>query len=321
MESDNFGSIRGRLRGLVPPLCTIRRADGSLWPDMQCRLLDLVAPHVDAIFVSGTTGLCPWLSLDKQKTLIEMALSYVDEQGLDTPVICAALGNTATEVAERSQSLRDAGAAAVVVYTPYFFRHTDEELVRFFTDLAGQAEDVPFVLYNLPQMTQNNISPDIVRQVVDACGNYVAVKDSKGDAEQFRNLLPLRHRLNVLNGDEEISRDVLSEADGCVPAAANVFPLLWREVLESAKDRSDWERHHPLIMKVKREVYGLPDMPQVITGILTALEMLGIGAGPTPPFLPFDKIAPGRGMKASVANVLRELREYIPEPFRAQALS
>jgi hypothetical protein len=46
--------------------------------------------------------------------------------------------------------------------------------------------------------------------------------------------------------------------------------------------------------------------------------MLGIGVGPTVPFLPFDDITPGKSMKESVPGVLRELREYIPEPFRAR---
>jgi len=310
--------LRARLRGVIPPLCTMRTPSGDLWPKAQRQLLDLVAPHVDALFVSGTMGLCPWLSLDDQKALIEQARSYADERELDRPVLCAALGHTAEEVAARARALHAAGAEAVVVYAPCFFRHTEEELLSFFVDLGLRADGVRLVLYNLPQMTQNDITPTLIRDLLNVSGSYVAVKDSKGHAGQFTDLLPLRGRLNVLAGDEEICRQVLADSDGCVPAAANVFPLLWRRIMDEAGDAAARQRYHKYVMAVKRDVYGVSALPQVISGVLTALQMLGIGAGPTAPFLPLDQIAAGAGLKERIAGTLRHMQEFIPEPFRSR---
>jgi len=310
--------IRERLRGVIPPLCTILRPDGGLWPEAQSELLDCVAPHVDALFVSGTTGVCPWLTPEQQEALIRQARAWISRRGQRKPVLCAALGHTANEVAGRARALHAAGADAVVVYTPHFFRHTEEELLAYFVQVAERAEGVPLVLYNLPQMTKNDMTPSLARQVTDATGSYVAIKDSKGDPGQFEELFELRDRLNILAGDEEICRLVLGRADGCVPAAANVFPLLWRRIMDESRDAEALGRHHASVMAVKRDVYGLPAMPQVISGILTALEMLQIGDGPTAPFLPVERLAAGQGLRERIAATLRKMREYVPEPWRSR---
>jgi 4-hydroxy-tetrahydrodipicolinate synthase len=296
----------------------MRAPDGRLLPEEQEKLLDLVAPHADALFVSGTNGLCPWLTPDQQKALVWQAVSYCRRHGLDRAVLCGALGNTTPEVAERAQAIAAAGADAVVVYTPYFFRHTDEELVEYFLDLGGRARGVPLVLYNLPQMTKNNLTPVLLRRIVEGCDAYVAIKDSKGDLAQFDGLIPLRDQVNVLAGDEEICHAVLGRCDGCVPAAANVFPLLWRRIMDEAGDPDALERDHRYVMAVKRDVYGVPAMMQVISGILTALQALGVGVGPMPPFLPLDRLEAARGLRERLLATLDRLREFIPDPFRGR---
>ena len=310
--------LRQRIRGMIPPLCTMRTAGGELLLDAQTEFYDLVAPSSDVLFVSGTTGLCPWLSLEERKTLTRHALSYAEQKGQDKPVICAALGNTAEQTAEQARELAAAGADAVVVYTPYFFRHPEEELLAFFCDLASQADGIGLILYNLPQMTKNDITPALAAKICEATESYVAIKDSKGDVEQFRQLLALKDRMNILAGDEEVATHVLGDTDGCVPAAGNVFPLLWRTIMNQADDPEALERFRPDILAVKRDLYGLPDMPQVISGVLTALAMLGIGNGPTRPFLDVDQLEAASGLRQSVTTILQRLREFVPEPFRSR---
>src|SRR5205814_9166750 len=62
-----------------------------------------------------------------------------------------------------------AGADAVILTPPFYFRIPDEMLYRHFEDVAASAA-LPVVVYNNPLYTGNNLSPALIASLMELDG-------------------------------------------------------------------------------------------------------------------------------------------------------
>jgi 4-hydroxy-tetrahydrodipicolinate synthase len=105
----------------------------------------------------------------------------------------------------------------------------DEALIEHFCTVAASVPDYPLYLYNIPQLTGNNISPSVTAAVAERCPNIVGEKDSSGDLNQV--IAKQRTRggdFEVLIGsDGLILSSLITGIQGSVSGNANVFPELF----------------------------------------------------------------------------------------------
>src|SRR5262249_6020803 len=122
----------------------------------------------------------------------------------------------------------DAGADAVLVRTPSFFKSqiTSDVLVRHFTAIAD-ASPVPVLLYNFAALTGVNLVPATVARLATHPG-IVGIKESSGDVAQvaaFVNQTP--QDFHVIVGSAQTFYPALCiGATGGVLALACVVPDL-----------------------------------------------------------------------------------------------
>lgn len=167
-----------RLRGVIVALPTPMAAAGSVDVPGTGRLVEwLVDRGVDGIFACGTTGEGPLLSDDERVAVVRSAAEAAAGR---VPVVAQVGGVTTAGTIDAARRCARAGADALAVIAPYYFRHEEDSLIAHFASVAESVPDRPVLLYNIPQNTGNPITPRVVRALRDH-SNIVGMKDSAGD--------------------------------------------------------------------------------------------------------------------------------------------
>jgi 4-hydroxy-tetrahydrodipicolinate synthase len=158
------------------------------------------------------------------------------------PVI-ANISDASTRLALRHAShAASAGAAAIAATPPYYYPHSQDELLRHYSRIAERI-DLPLFLYNIPQTVRLKLELGTVRALIRA-GAVAGIKDSQNDLEWFRQLALFVEaegvRFSLFAGTRHlIDAAVLAGADGAIPSIANAFPDVCVAVYEAAA-RGDW---------------------------------------------------------------------------------
>jgi 4-hydroxy-tetrahydrodipicolinate synthase len=221
------------LRGIIPPLVTPLRARDELDHAGLERLVEhLVAGGVSGLFILGTTGEAPSLSYRLRRELIDSVCRLVDGRVL---VLVGITDTSFVESVSMARSAADAGAAAVVLTTPYYFPAGQTELVSYVRKIVEQLP-LPLVLYNMPSLTKVWFEPETLEKLSDIDA-IIGVKDSSGDLGYFERVVELRRRRadwSLMIGPEEmLPQSLRLGGDGAVAGGANFFPRLFVECYDA----------------------------------------------------------------------------------------
>lgn len=224
------------LKGVIPPIITPLDEDGRVDEDAVERLIDFqLRSGVSGIFIMGSSGEGPWLDTTQRETLLRASVRAIDGRA---PLLAGAMEPVASRVRERLPQLKELGADAAVVATPYYFQ-ADEGVQRAHFDAVAADSPLPVVLYNIPNMTHNVLAPGAARHALRH-ESVIGIKDSGGDPTLFAELLAMRETrpdFQVLQGSEAQSARALREgADGLVPGIANLVPGPFCRLYDNPQD-------------------------------------------------------------------------------------
>ncbi|MFN5962419.1 MAG: dihydrodipicolinate synthase family protein [Verrucomicrobiota bacterium] len=265
------------LHGIIPPVVTPLAARDQLdTASVDAIVHHLMTGGVHGIFALGSTGEGPGLS---HRLRAEMVRATMAAAAGRLPVIVGITDTSFTESLELAAVAADAGAAAVVAAPPYYFPMTQDELVRYYLDLAD-ALPLPLFLYNMPAMTKVPVSTETVRRIMDH-PRIIGMKDSSGDMLQVHALLQLaRPGWPVMVGQEQITGEaVLLGASGGINAGANLEPATYTALYEAARagDLAALRRHHGRILAISSALYAIGNRPSsLVRGIKAALALMGL---------------------------------------------
>ena len=208
---------------------------GDVDVDAIRRVTDhLVGGGARGIFVLGSCGEGPSLTRAQRRITTEAFVSAVAGR---VPVLAGLAETSVPRGREALDDVTAAGADAVVLIAPYYFIGGGEEYVTAHLRLLAEASELPVVLYNIPQLTQNSITPSVVEAIADV-STVRAIKDSSADWDQFSALAAIakKHGLAMFQGAEALTaRSILHGADGAVAGIANVAPSLVAMVISAAQ--------------------------------------------------------------------------------------
>jgi 4-hydroxy-tetrahydrodipicolinate synthase len=236
-------------RGIVPPLVTpLTDRDTLDLPGLE-RLTDhVIAGGVSGLFILGTTGEAPSLSYRLRGELIQRVCQQVDGR---VPVLVGITDTSFVESVNLARLAGEAGAAAVVLATPYYFPAGQTELTSYVRAITRQLP-LPVMLYNMPSLTKVWFEPETLRTLSDI-SNIVGIKDSSGDLEYFSQLIQLRNLRpdwSVMMGPEHLLAEAVAMGgDGGVNGGANVFPQLFVQCYGAAA-RGDHQLTKTLVDRI-----------------------------------------------------------------------
>lgn len=253
---------------------------------------------VDGLFILGTTGMGPTLSVEERMKVAEVVVTTVGKQCFK---IIHVGGLNPTDVMKLAEHASTIGADAVAALTPFYYRLTTRELVSYYKQLE-QSTNLPVLIYNIPQNTGYNITPSVTFEVVKENSRVIGMKDSSGDLSQLiatKNLLA-GYGFAVLNGSDELVLPSLAVGlDGSVTALSNVIPREIKEI-DTAYKNGNLRR----AFELQRKVWKLLEITKhnLIPVIHAILNGLGVRAGI--PHKPLNPIS-----EAEAHNILQQFKE------------
>jgi 4-hydroxy-tetrahydrodipicolinate synthase len=229
-------AVARMFRGIIPPLVT-PLIDRDVLDDAGLeRLVEhVINGGVSGLFILGTTGEAPSLSYRLRCELIGRVCDVVAGR---VPVLVGITDTAFVESVNLAHIAADAGAAAVVLSTPYYFLAGQTELVSYVKNITRQLP-LPLMLYNMPSLTKVWFEIDTLRTLSEI-ESIVGVKDSSGDLAYFERLVGLREQRadwSLMIGPEHLLVDAIRlGGDGGVSGGANVLPRLFVQCYQAAID-------------------------------------------------------------------------------------
>jgi dihydrodipicolinate synthase/N-acetylneuraminate lyase len=265
-------------RGIPPlwcPLLTHYREDGSLDRERITAHLRHLAPHVKGFLIPGSTG-DGWEMSDAEiRELLGFVSPEVERLGLHLLI-----GVLKTDARAACSVLRDQSRAHPAEITQHATRPTPA-----FTVCPPKGQDLPqetirsalaeilslgspTALYQLPQVTLNEMTPDTVADLAARFPNFILFKDTSG-ADRVANSGRDFGGVFLVRGAEGGYANWLKAGggpyDGFLLSTANCFGRELHEVIEllRAGRREEAQRLSDRLSTVVKEVFalvaGLPD--------------------------------------------------------------
>ena len=182
----------------------------------------------DGLVISGTTGECPTTS-DAEKSALLAAV--VDAVG-DRCHVLAGVGTFDTAHTRRlAAAAEEAGAAGLLVVTPYYSRPPQSGLLAHFRAVAD-ATGLPVMLYDIPHRSGVPIATDTLLALAEH-PRIVAVKDAKGDLQASAQVMAASD-LAFYSGDDAMTLPLLSVGGvGVVGTSTHFSGTGMRELIEA----------------------------------------------------------------------------------------
>lgn len=267
------------MTGLFAAVATPLHDDGGLDGATLDRLVDfLVEAGVDGICVGGATGEYPHFEAAHRKAAIQRAAARLPRErtllvGIGSPSPRSAL--------ELGKTALDAGARAVLLPMPMFFRYGQSDLQAFCADVSRTLR-ASCLLYDLPDFT-NGLAPDTTLTLLREEEFIVGIKDSSGKAENLAAFAAARQdsAWTLLVGDDRLLLKGLQAGwDGGVSGVAGCCPELL-VALRRSYDQLRLQEAARLQALLDELITRLSVFPTP-WGIRIALNARGFATGPMP---------------------------------------
>ncbi len=263
-----------KLDGIIVPLITPLKPDESLdEAGLEKMVEHVVNGGVSGIFLLGSCGEGPAVMPETQDRLVQRVSALAKGK---VPVLVGAPSVGTKQTLSIAKRLLRQGGDYLVLVAPFYFSHTQEELVSHFTAIAGQV-DAPVMLYNIPQMVKTILEPETVALTAEI-PNVVAIKDSWGDMTRFQRLLAIKKQrpdFGVYQGAEGVvALSIARGANGGVLGLSNVAPRLCSDLYAAARANDlarAWTLQEQLMTLSKLYTHG-----QWLSCLKAALSLLGL---------------------------------------------
>lgn len=244
---------------------------------------------VKSLYVCGSTGEGFLLDHDERKKVVE---AVIEEAGQEMNIIVHVGTPSSRHAAELAKHAEVSGAAATSAVPCVYYRPSEESVYRHWTTIT-EAADLPFFIYNIPQLTGFNLSMDLFNRMLQ----NERVAGVKNSSEPCNDILRFKaaggEDFIVFNGpDEQYLAGRLMGADAGIGGTYGAMPELYLK-LEELIRRGEIAKAQKLQVVITHLIYRLCSFPSMYGACKTLIGMDGCPIGnPRLPFLPVDEKDP-----------------------------
>jgi 4-hydroxy-tetrahydrodipicolinate synthase len=288
------------LKGVIPAIVTPFATDGELDRDGLVRLTRFLLDNgVHGIMTTGGNGEFPHLLREEKRMVTETVAKEV--KGV-VPVIAGTAACSTRETLLLSKDAKEAGADAVILTPPYFYKLPDESTLKHFKTLSDDLE-IPIIVYNNPLYTGNNLSPDLIDKIANYKG-VIGLKQSNSDLGQLVEAIRRSgEKISICTGiDSQFYPSLCAGAKGIFSTAACVIPKQMVQIFDFTENEKHDEAFS-LHMKIQELNRLLEYDPGYVAPCKAALSILGLPGGPVREPLPKLRSAEGEALKKALGNL------------------
>ncbi|MBS0847163.1 dihydrodipicolinate synthase family protein [Citrobacter sp. JGM124] len=217
-----------KFSGIIPPVSSTFHRDGTLDKKAMRAVADfLINKGVDGLFYLGTGGEFSQMSTARRMEFAEEAVAAADGR---VPVLIGVGSPSTDEAVKLTKHAESCGADGVVAINPYYWKVASRNLDDYYQQIA-RSTSLPVILYNFPDLTGQDLSPETVKRLVLQNENIVGIKDTIDSVSHLRTMIntlkSVRPSFSVFCGyDDHLLNNLLLGGDGAISASANFAPEL-----------------------------------------------------------------------------------------------
>jgi len=283
-------------RGVIPPMITPFDEQGLVDEHRLREVVSFLRERVDGLFVCGTYGSGPLMSVEERKQVAEVVV----EESKEVPVIVHVGASSTQATLELATHAESIGARAVSSIAPFYYEYSEEQLQNHFLSLISEVS-IPVFAYNNPK-TSNRLGPHLISRLAD--NGLRGIKDSSFDLlcfYEFLRTVKVPGFVFIIGTEALLLPAVTAGAQGCIAGLANALPEqvveLYRLATEGAPDEAIAVQQRVLVLREIMRSHG------AISAIHAILRLRGVDCGyPRRPFKPLDE--------EQVRQLKKELKEH-----------
>lgn len=297
-------------KGIYTPSITILDENGEFdFPNMELHINNLIDNGINGILFFGSIGEFFAFNLKEKKQFVDFVVEKVNKR---VPVLIGVGGTNMDEVLELGKYCEHGGVDGLVIISPYYFGPTEITAEKFFGTVAETVQ-LPIMLYNFPDRSGNDLSPDLVYRLALKYKNIVSIKDTVDNISHTRKIIQKvkaeRPEFTVLSGfDEYYVVNRISGGDGVLCGLTNIEPKLF-STLHEAYENKDFliveKCAHQISVLMK--LYDTTDL--FVTGIKAAVKAKGLNIST---FTKEPAIQLTEVQFEGIENIINEANELLP---------
>ena len=247
-------------------------------PELRRHVSWLIDRGIHGLYPNGSTGEFLRFTVEERRRITAIVC---DEARGRVPVVAGAAEANVGETIRACEAALAAGARAVAVVSPFYYRLSPANVLAYFREI-GRQSPIDVTLYNIP-MLASPIDVPTVQRLSEDCPKIVAIKDSSGDLPHMIRMIqavrPNRPEFSFLTGwDAALMPMLLIGCDGGTNATSGVVPGITRKLYDlTLAHRIDEARElqYKLVTLFDVMLYSA-DFPE---GFRAALKLRGFEPG------------------------------------------
>jgi 4-hydroxy-tetrahydrodipicolinate synthase len=248
------GRRKMKFQGIIPPVVTLFDEAGNLDLMLNKRYIDkLISQNIHGILLMGSSGEFSSLTTEERKLYVREMIKHINGR---VPVMVGVGHTSLKDVLDLTSYAEEHGADGVLVVNPYYWKLSDEQLYRFFSCVAEHTK-VQVFIYNIPQLTGQNLSVELIKRLAEAHSNIVGIKETVSDFGHIRQVLTetikVRSDFQVFSAfDEHFLPALMIGAAGSINGSAVFAPEIAVDLYETFQkgDLLAAQKNHQVISKL-----------------------------------------------------------------------
>jgi len=269
--------------GVFPAVVTPMDNNGNFNEEAFRKVIEFnINAGVGGFWVAGGNGESILLSDEENMRIVSAAADQNKGRVNNIMHVGASTTERSVKLAEHAASV---GAEAICAVPPFFYPQSQDAIVEHYRAIASAA-NLPLFLYNLPQSTNVEITPDLMKKIADKVPQLMGLKHSAHPS--FTNI-PIWEEMSLkcFTGNALLMLPALTiGAIGCIDGPLCAIPELWVDIW-NAWQKKDIETAQTAQKKASGFASLLRKLGPHSSAKAALTERLGIDCGsarlPTPP--------------------------------------
>ena len=162
--------------GVYPAIITPLDKKNKFKEDIFRKIVEFnINSGAHGFWVSGGTGESVYVDHNEIKQVIKSSV----DQSQNRAKIIAHVGSLTTYNSQLlAESAANSGAHAICAVPPFFYKPDIKTIIKHYKAISDAAGNLPFFVYNLPQSTGTEITPLMMKEIIDAIPNISGLKHS-----------------------------------------------------------------------------------------------------------------------------------------------
>src|SRR5699024_7375512 len=224
-----------KITGLIAATFAAYKSDGEINLEAIPNIIEkLIEDGVSGVFVCGTNGEGPSLTIEERMAILEAYVKAVNKRITVMVHVGHSSIKEARKLATHAQSV---GADAFSSVSAFYFKPASiKALVMSMAEIASAAPDIPFYYYNIPHLTGVAMNMlDFIELAEEAIPNFAGLKYTATTLNEYEACLNYKNgKYDILYGLDEMMLGALAVgAKGAVAITYSFAETLYRKSIDN----------------------------------------------------------------------------------------